>query len=229
VYRNFLAATMLVLGLVIIVPALAQADDGEPGVVYAMTNADDGNEIVVYNRAANGTLTLAGTFPTGGSGRTTEPGDALGAQHPLILSPGHRWLFAVNAGSNEISVFKAGGVGLTLVDVVPSGGYFPASLTIYQDWLYVLNAGGEGNITGFTLDPSGHLTPLPGSTRSLQAGGMNPPEFLESPAEVGFSPLGDWLVVTVKGPHEPEPMHQIHLFAVDSNGLPSEHPITSTF
>jgi 6-phosphogluconolactonase len=218
---------LFVLSLFMSIPFLAQAKGGR-GAVYAMTNADD-NEIVVYHRAANGMLTMVGNLTTGGSGATTEPGDALGASNPLILSPNHRWLFAVNAGSDEISVFEIDQDGLTLSDVVPSGGDFPVSLTVHHNLLYVLNSGGDGNITGFTFDNNGHLTPLAGSTRSLNAGGTNPPDFLDSPAQVGFNPLGDKLVVTVKRAKtfmDPK----IHVFAVDGNGLPSAQPtITMTF
>lgn len=219
---------LFVVSVLMSMPSLTQAQ-GAPGAVYAMTNADADNEIVVYHRAANGLLTLVGTVATGGSGKTTEPDDALGASNPLILSPDHRYLFAVNAGSNSISVFQVDQDDLTLVEVVLSGGDFPASLTMHHNLLYVLNAGGDGNITGFTLDTTGHLTPLAGSTRSLNTGGANPPNFLESPAQVGFNALGDKLVVTEKGanpndlPHDPK----IHVFAVDGNGLPSAQPVTT--
>jgi 6-phosphogluconolactonase (cycloisomerase 2 family) len=215
----------LTLGLSLMMtgPVWAQGNGG-PGAVYAMTNAPDGNEIVVYERAVDGTLTLAGTVVTGGEGgigEPPEPVDALGAQNPLILSKNNRWLFAVNAGSNEISVFRVTAQGLTLVDIVASGGDFPVSLTHYKDLLYVLNSGGDGNITGFIVDNAGHLTPLAGSTRSLNAGGTNPPFFLVSPAQVGFSPKGDRLVVTEKG------SNAIHVFAVDADGLPSAQPVTT--
>lgn len=215
-----------VVGLQFATPTFAASDGG---AVYAMTNAynesGNGNQIVAYKRAADGTLTAIGTFNTNGNGKTTEPDDALGSQNPLILSPNRAWLFAVNAGSNSISVFHVEENGITFVEVVPSGGDFPASLTMHGNLLYVLNAGGDGNITGFTVGGNGHLTPLAGSTRSLNAGGSNPPFFLVSPAQVGFNPVGDKLVVTVKGVH---PVHQIHVFAVDGNGLPSAQPVTTT-
>lgn len=215
-----------VFGMVLSMTLPAQAK-GIRGTVYAMTNADE-NEIVVYNRAANGSLTLAGSFDTGGSGATTEPNDALGASNPLILSPDYHWLFAVNAGSDEISVFKIDHDGLTLMQVISSGGDFPVSLTIHRDLLYVLNAGGEGNITGFSFNRwDGLLTQLADSTRSLEAGGTSPPNFLNSPAQVGFSPLGDKLVITVKGALTNEP--KIHVYTVGANGLPSELPNTTDY
>lgn len=193
------------------------------GAVYAMTDAIADNEIVVYDRLLDGTLRFNGAFSTGGHGvgDTTAPGDALGSQSPLLLSPDHRWLFAVNAGSDEITSFRVDPDGLTLVDKVPSGGLFPASLTQHGNLLYVLNAGGEGNITGFRVTGSGTLVAIPGSTRDLGAGGMNPPFFLVSPAQVGFDPWGEVLVVTVKG------SNALHVFDVDNSGRPSALPVTT--
>lgn len=222
--RPTITLLSIVFALMLAMPASADVDHGK-GAVYTMTNAENGNEVLVYDRASDGSLIFDVAVSTGGSGKVSEPDDALGAQNPLILSPNHRFLFAVNAGSDTISVFRVRNKGLKLVDVVPSGGQFPVSLTLNVNLLYVLNAGGNGNITGFRVDDGGHATPIPGSTRSLNAGGSNPPFFLASPAQVGFSPRGDKLVVTVKGVH---PVHQIHVFGVNRKGLPSARPVTTT-
>jgi 6-phosphogluconolactonase len=219
---------LFALGLLVSMPVVAQTQD-KPGTVYAMTNADQnhgGNEIVVYHRAADGTLTLARTVATNGSGETTEPGDALGASNPLILSQDNRWLFAVNAGSDTISVFEVDNDNLTFVQQIDSHGDLPVSLTIHQNLLYVLNAREEGNISGFTLDTNGHLTYLEGSTRPLNAATPDP-FFLNSPAQVGFTPSGDKLVVTVKGAVLETPDPKILVFAVKGNGLPSRNPVTN--
>jgi 6-phosphogluconolactonase len=88
----------------------------------------------------------------------------LGNQGAVVLSNDHKWLLAVNAGSNDISVFQVEDSGLTLTDLVPSGGTEPISVTIYKDLVYVLNDGGldgdTANISGFQLNSSGELTPL---------------------------------------------------------------------
>lgn len=222
--RSVIALFTLIFATMMAAPAFAGADRGQ-GAVYTMTNAESGNEVLVYNRAADGSLTFEAAVSTGGNGKISAAGDALGAQNPLILSPDRRFLFAVNAGSDSIAVLRVGDDGLKLVEVVASGGEFPASLTLSWNLLYVLNAGGEGNITGFRVGNGGRLTPIPDSTRSLNAGGTNPPVFIESPAQVGFSPLGDKLVVTVKGV---QPVHQIHVFRMHRNGLPSAQPVTTT-
>src|SRR5713101_5024322 len=148
--------------------ALTHAD-GAAGAVYTMDNSSNGNRVRVFARAADGTLTAAGSFETGGLGT----GGGLGNQGALLLSASERWLFAVNAGSDEISAFAVERRGLSLVNRVPSGGRRPISLSVHDDLLYVLNAGGavgdHDNITGFRVGDDGHLTPVAGSTRPLSS------------------------------------------------------------
>ena len=160
--------------------------DHRAGSVYTLTNAPGGNAVAVFARAADGTLTPDGTFPTGGNGT----GANLGSQGAVILGEGGHELFAVNAGSNSISYFKVKHDGLEWQDTIASGGVLPISLTLHHHVLYVLNAGGAGNITGFRVK-HGELTPLAGSTQPLGAGSSGP-------AQVSFAPNGKTLVVTEK-------------------------------
>ena len=181
------------------------------GAVYVLTNQIQ-NSIAVFNRNnRDGTLTRAGTFPTGGAGNPVAippdpPVDPLASQGSLVLRD--NLLFAVNAGSNEISVLRVGKSSLTLVDKVASGGIRPISLTVYEDLLYVLNEGGTPNITGFTIGDDGTLTPIQGSTRPLIGGAT------ADPAEVGFSPDGSILVVTEKMGN------RLDTYTVSEQGLP---------
>jgi 6-phosphogluconolactonase (cycloisomerase 2 family) len=157
-----------------------------------MTNDPSGNALIVFHRTAHGRLVPGGTYPTEGLGS----GDGLGNQGALALGAGDRWLFVVNAGSDDVSVFRVEPGGLTLVDREPSGGQRPVSVTVDRDLLYVLNAGGaEGGsdtITALVVGPDGTLTPLAGSARFLS--GVN-----TAPAQIGFSPDGRFLAVTEKG------------------------------
>jgi len=157
------------------------------GVVYTSTNATTGNEVVVYARARDGTLSAAGRVATNGIGT----GGGLGNQGAVTLSKNGRWLFVVNAGSNEISVFAARGASLKLVDKVASGGERPVSVTTHGNLLYVLNGGGVNNITGFSIGEWGRLKPIPGSSKPLSAAATGP-------AQVEFDPSGETLVVTEK-------------------------------
>lgn len=159
-----------------------------PGAVYLMSNAATGNEILVFKRSAEGELTAAEPYATGGTGT----GAGLGNQASLILSKDHQNLFAVNAGSNDISVFRVGHGALDRIgDPVPSGGSTPISLAVHGRLLYVLNAGGTGNIVGFRIGRYGALTPIPGATQPLSSDAAGP-------AQIQFSPNGRVLVVTEK-------------------------------
>jgi 6-phosphogluconolactonase len=153
--------------------------------VYTLSNSSAGNEVLVFARNRQGSLSPAGSFSTDGLGT----GAGLGSQGAVILSG--KFLFAVNAGSDEISVLKVTGNNLTLTDKVSSGGTTPISLTVHRNLLYVLNAGGDGNITGFRISKHGKLTPIPGSTQPLSGSGV-------APAQIEFSPWGRVLVVTEK-------------------------------
>lgn len=190
--------------------SLAEAKE-KAGEVYVMTNAT-ANEVVVFARDAKGMLTETASFSTGGSGTAGTVIDPLGSQGSLILSQDKRFLIAVNAGSDQISVFRVLPEELELVSVVESGGDFPTSVTLFHNLLYVLNAGADPNITGFTLSHKGELTPIDGSTRSLGSGTFS---------QVGFDPQGDVLVVTDRGDQE------ILVFSVTKDGLPATDPVTS--
>ena len=95
-------------------------------------------------RSPDGRLSPARTYQTGGIGTGAE----LGSQGSLVLSRNQRWLFAVDAGSSEISVFQVTGNGLLLSSIVGSGGSTPVSVAFNGRLLYVVNSGSD-NIAGF--------------------------------------------------------------------------------
>jgi len=145
--------------------------------------------VIRYERQANGDLILTGTFSTGGNGT----GSALASQGAVILTENGRWLLVVDAGSNEISVFRVTNSGLTLYDKVASHGIMPISITVHQGLAYVLNAGGTPNIAGFSLSPAGKLHFIVGSWQPLSGVPNNSPE------QIGFNLDGRVLVVAEKG------------------------------
>ncbi|MBA3914405.1 MAG: beta-propeller fold lactonase family protein [Acidobacteriales bacterium] len=155
------------------------------GAVFVNANSTS-NEVWMYTRAANGALTLVGAFPTQGQGGS--PG--LGSQGGVALANNNKFLYAVNAGSNEISGFLVKPTGLTFVGKVSSGGTFPNSVAASGTLLYALNSQGtSANITGFRIQSNGALRPIPNSTRPLSAD-------LPKPGQVGFTPDGKSLIVT---------------------------------
>lgn len=189
-FLTLIGATALLMSTT--APLFAMDPHGEApaeravGSVYTMTNAPNGNEVAIFDRDGKGRLTLVGTVATGGIGSGGGL-DQLASQGSLMLTHNKDWLLAVNAGSNEISVFRVTKDGLELVDKIASGGVFPTSLAVFRDLVYVLNAGGTPNITGFTLNHKGHLRPIASSTRAL-------PGLLHS--QVGFDPSGEMVLVT---------------------------------
>jgi 6-phosphogluconolactonase (cycloisomerase 2 family) len=165
--------------------------DEPAGAVYSLTNAADGNQLAVYHRDPHGFLKPAGMVPTGGAGT----GAGLGSQGALALGSGKRTLYAVNAGSDSITVFRLRHDGPEVAQVIDSAGRQPISLAVRHDVLYVLNAGGGAGdvdqISGFSIGHGGRLKPLPHSTRPLSTPSAGP-------AQVGFSEDGAALVVTEK-------------------------------
>lgn len=197
--RSFVALVLLLASLVWSASVSAA---GSAGAVYALSNAPSGNAVLVWNRAADGSLTPAGSYATGGTGT----GGGLGSQGAIILSENGRWLLAVDAGSNQIASFRVTSHGLALADHTSSGGTMPTSLTVSNNLLYVLNAGGTGNITGFHIGNDGSLQAVPGSTRPLSGNAT-------APAQVSFSPDGKLLAVTERA------TNNIDTYTVDADGV----------
>lgn len=194
--------TLAISAVVLGTTAAANVATADTGVVYTLTNAVAGNSVSVFNRADDGTLSAGGQVATTGLGS----GGGLGSQGALVLSKNGQWLFAVNAGSNDVSVFSTRS-GLTLVSKTASGGVRPVSLTVNEDVLYVLNGGGANNISGFRINENGTLQAIAGSTQPLSAANTGP-------AQVQFNRDGDELVVTEKA------TNKITLYSV-KNGVAS--------
>jgi 6-phosphogluconolactonase (cycloisomerase 2 family) len=218
VFLGLFAAVVLAL-------AGAQASFAGTGnhAVFVQTNELNGNKIAVYDRASDGSLTRVATYPTGGLGGAAAPStesDRLASQGSLGLVR-HHLLIAVNAGSDTISVFRVNGDQLERVQVLASGGRFPASVTARHGLVYVLNSGGTGIVQGFRIDGDS-LTPIPGSARSLGLANGNPPFFLTSPGQVGFTPDGHQLIVTTKASGS-----LIDVFQVEPDGTLSAAPVAN--
>jgi 6-phosphogluconolactonase (cycloisomerase 2 family) len=222
-------AVLLAAAAALVGAQAALADDGQGGngnkdVVFVQTNELGGNQIVVYDRGADGRLTQAGSYATGGLGGAALPGtesDHLASQGSLQYDPELRLLLAVNAGSDTVSAFRVQGDRLRLLDVVPSGGQFPASITVHDGLAYVLNSGGAGIVQGFRVGHSG-VEPIPGSARSLGLANTTPPNFLTAPGQVGFTPDGRQLLVTTKASTS-----SIDVFQVGSDGRLSAAPVVN--
>lgn len=209
-----------VSGTPVLAASSAHASSVATHAVFVQTNDANGNAIVAFRRQDNGTLTLDATYPTGGKGgrESGAMSDPLASQGSLHFDAADGLLFAVNAGSNTITVFGVQGDTLHRSQVIASGGSFPVGFALHGNVLYVLNAGLAGNVSGFQI-ANGKLSPIAGSTRSLGLSNESPPFFLSSPAQVGFTPAGDHLVVTTKN------NGLVDVFGVNAEGLLTSKPV----
>ena len=224
------ASLGVALGVSAWAPLAAAAEGGGGGagadhVVFVQTDGLTGNQVVAYDRADDGTLTWSATYGTGGQGGQLNGSvvDHLASQGSLSYDASNGLLYAVNAGSNTVSVFAVNGDHLTLRQVVASGGTFPVSVAASGRLVYVLNAEGAGSIAGFRV-AGGLLHPIPGSTRSL---GLTIPsdtsQFTHTPGQVAFSPDGSQLIVTTKGSS-----NAIDVFVLGPDGRPSAAPVVNS-
>ena len=193
-----------------VAPASASASPGHGssvvGHVYLDDNTAGGNTIAGFDRHADGSLTAEAGSPFAAGGAGT--GSGLASQGAIQISPDGRFVIAVDAGSNQISVLRiepGGALSLVRDGVVSSGGALPVSIAIHGDLVYVANAGAGGtNYSGFRLSPDGRLHPIPGVTVPLPSGSQ--------PGDVLFNGGGTRLVGTRVGTSE------IDSFTVDAHG-----------
>lgn len=146
------------------------------GHVYVNDNTVPVNTIAAFDRHRDGSLTpVPGSpFPAGGAGT----GAVIGSQGALQVTLDGRYLVAVDAGSNQVSVLRIephGALAPVAGGVLGSGGIEPDSVAVHGRLVYVANAGAGGTgggaaYSGFRLSRGGRLRPLAGSTVPLPSG-----------------------------------------------------------
>jgi hypothetical protein len=155
-----------------------------PPTVFVQTDNPAGNQVIALAQRPGGQLFQEQVLSTGGLGgieAATPAGfGGLASQGSLAYDPGHHLLFAVNAGSDTISVLSVDGRHVRLDQVLSSRGEFPNSIAVHGNLVYVANAGGAGSVSGFSIFGQ-YVVPLPGSTRSLGLDSTNPPRSCWSP------------------------------------------------
>lgn len=216
--KNLIQISAFIIGATLLLSGNAVAErkkyshDEVKDVIYTLTNEVDGNAVLAFDHLGHGKIRPAGRFETGGTGT----GAGLGNQGALALTENGRFLFAVNPGSHDISVFRVllrG--GLKLIDQAEQEGMMPVSIAVSYNRVYVVNAG-DDSIYGFRFYPRlGQLRPLPHSHQALSADAT-------APAQISFNRSGDTLVVTEKA------TNKITIFSLNEWGMPVErHSIDS--
>jgi 6-phosphogluconolactonase (cycloisomerase 2 family) len=197
---------------------------GTDHVVFVQTDNPAGNQIVAYDREADGSLTQAGVYDTGGLGGVLAGSvvDHTASQGALTYDRGNDLLYAVNAGSDTLSVFAVRGDRLILLQVISTGGAFPVSVTVARNVVYVLNAREGGSLQGYRVFLD-HLFALPGSVRQLGLDPTASPEFTHTPGQVAFTPDASRLIVTTKANG-----NAIDVYGVSLVGYLSATPVVNT-
>jgi 6-phosphogluconolactonase (cycloisomerase 2 family) len=167
--------------------------------VFVQTAAPEGNAVVSHRRHDNGMLSPDSRYPTGGRGGALggAVADRLASQGSLAYDDARGILYAVDAGSNALVLFRADGNRLDPPRRLPSGGGFPVSVALCDDLVYVLNGRDGGSIQGYRHEGD-DLLPIEDSHRELELDTDAMPEFTHTPGQVGFTPDGRHLVVTTK-------------------------------
>jgi 6-phosphogluconolactonase len=199
--------------------ANAMADEG---ALYTQTNDPAGNVVQKFDRGRDGRLAPAGTFATGGAGLA----GLGGRQGAIELSDDEDTVYATNAGSNTVSVFRVPEGndddgergdrqdGLELVGTFPSGGVAPLSVDEHDGRVYVLNSGGTPNVTAFSSARRGALRPIAGGTRELPGA--------DGAAQVSVTPEGGRLVVSERL------SNRLETLTLDRAGRPGAPVITAS-
>lgn len=202
-------AGLVVLGGAAAVPAGAAAHDrpdGRAGFVYVNDNTAGTNTVSAFARQPDGRLIPVPGSPFEADGAGT--GAGLASQGSIQVSSDGRYVIAVDAGSNQVSVLRIerdGALDLVPGGPVPSGGLAPVSVAEHDGLVYVANAGAGGaSYTGFILSDGGRLRPLADSTVSL-------PDAAQ-PGDVLFNATGTHLIGTRVG------TSQIDSFSVGADG-----------
>lgn len=169
-------------------------------VIYLESNSTSGNAIFAYRFNFTSSPVLMSTTSAGGIG-VFDPTFALGpfdSDQNLIENANGTMLFAVNSGSNTIAVFNIDSDGsLSAINgsPFPSGGSDPVSVGLKGDTLLVVNKDQDPaqnsslvlpNYTTFTVQPNGALTPIPGSTVSVEYGSSPSQSLIGSVGSVAF-------------------------------------------
>ena len=151
--------------------------------------------VVAYDRMSDGSLQYIGGFETGGQGvgpNNVLPGlgamttDPLASNYSLQMAEDNQFVFAVNAGSNELSSFQVNDdYSLSFASIISTVGVNPVSIASSGQIVYVSSVnGGVGVVEGFSFNNTGQLTPIENSLRKLSG----------RPTAIRFTKDGDSLV-----------------------------------
>ena len=116
-----LRAAALGFTVAVVIGVASGPSAAAPVTGFVYTQRPGGRPVLVFDRTADGALSLAAAVPTGGAGGEVV---SVGSQGALAVSQNRQYVFAVNEGGNSVSVLKRTAAGLTAVGTVSLGGAF---------------------------------------------------------------------------------------------------------
>jgi 6-phosphogluconolactonase len=178
----------IMIGIGVLSPMMfADVQNRAAETLFVMSNNADKNEVLSFELSAGGSIVAQNSYDTHGRG-SGGVNDPLESQGSLTLSGDRSLLFAANAGSGDVTVFRVERGGLSFVDKEPSGGSEPVAVAQWQNRVYVLNQGGAGSVVGFQVGNDAHLRPIADSTAFLSATAVGS-------SSISISPDGQTLAV----------------------------------
>jgi len=194
-------------------PAAAAAactpDNGAAvAAAYFMTNEPTGNFLVASKIGTDGKVVPIEAVWTGGKGAHGKAA-AVGPD-PLFtqdsVKVGGNFVFAVNAGSNTLSMFNINPANPTDIRLVGKPvdtlGEFPAAVAFSEklSMACVVNGGAVDGVACFKADAKSGLTPVANTNRKLNIGQSTPPSGPPNTvSDIIFSNDQTKLLVSVKG------------------------------
>jgi len=180
------------------------------------------NTVTAFRVSTEGALLLVP--PTGQNPNPVSVGATPGA---LAISPDTKYLYVVNGGSDDVTVFTIGTAGVLTPVPQAAGntnplsvqGSDPGSIAISRNgkFLYVANLG-SNDVTAFSIGATGLLTLLPPS-----GGHANPISTRGTiPRGIAISPNASFLYVANSGSND------VTVFQVGTNGLLTLVPATAS-
>jgi 6-phosphogluconolactonase (cycloisomerase 2 family) len=167
--------------------------------LFVETESASGNNVLSYSRSSDGTISFAGSYPTGGFGATAldAVADPIASQGGLTLINNNSELVATNSGSDTVTVFAVEGTHLIWLQQIASQGQFPASVASHGNLVSVLNSGGSGSVVQFRL-LGDFLVSQGAQVRNFGLSNSNPPNFHYGLGEVAYTPNGQHLIIATK-------------------------------
>ncbi|CAF1469904.1 unnamed protein product [Adineta ricciae] len=196
------SAFVLLLTIPINGQTLYPTTSGSVGAVYTMSNAASMNQILIHSLNSTGQLTLTNSVNTNGTGVNTTAGDPLFSQGALGVYS--NYLFAVNPGSNSLSMFmlsSSDATQVTLISVQPAYGVFPVSVAVNNMYACVLTGGSMTGIRCYTYNSSGLfiVTSFDRNLTSILSQSVPPSGPRQTFSEILFSADNMALIISIKG------------------------------